>query len=213
MEVCASQDGGNGPLRRKTRKGAGTPGGEASRRGTKGKAVDVSASIFELIDLRSFSNLWYWIALAVVWSSASHWVLGVPYDMVLRARRHRGGIEEDLVDLVRINVNRLLYVADVSGLILVGVASFLLTSLALIGFLYEMEFAQALFLLALPMSFVALLSIRTARRLKAENPEVDTLYKRLHRHRMAVQGIGVIAILVTSLWGMYQNATIGVLGG
>ncbi len=43
--------------------------------------------IFDLIDMRSFSNLWYWIALAVTWSSTSHWVLGVPFDMVLRARR------------------------------------------------------------------------------------------------------------------------------
>ncbi|MEM9756043.1 MAG: component of SufBCD complex, partial [Pseudomonadota bacterium] len=32
----------------------------------------------DVIDLRSFSNLWYWIVLAVFWSSASHWGLGVP---------------------------------------------------------------------------------------------------------------------------------------
>ena len=167
----------------------------------------------EVIDLRSFSNLWFWIALAVMWSTASHWVLGVPYDMVGRAARMGGESEADLEDMVRINVNRLLYIAAEAGLWITAIGTFILAALCVAGFWFGVEFAQALFLLALPMSFVAMLSIRTARRLKAENPEVDTLYKRLHRHRMAVQGIGVIAILVTSLWGMYQNATIGVLGG
>ncbi len=55
--------------------------------------------------MRSFSNLWYWIALAVTWSTASHWVLGVPFDMVLRARRHGGDAERDLEDMVRVNVS------------------------------------------------------------------------------------------------------------
>jgi hypothetical protein len=48
------------------------------------------SNVFEVIDMRSFSSLWYWIALAVMWSSASHYVLGVPFDLVQRARR-RGG--------------------------------------------------------------------------------------------------------------------------
>nr|MDJ0826631.1 component of SufBCD complex [Rhodobacter sp.] len=63
-------------------------------------------TVFELIDMRSFSNLWYWIALAVLWSTSSHWILGVPFDLVQRASRYGGEAEVDLTDLVRINVNR-----------------------------------------------------------------------------------------------------------
>ena len=59
--------------------------------------------LFELIDMRSFSNLWYWIMLAVMWSSASHWVLGVPFDVISRARRQGGALQDDLETLVRIN--------------------------------------------------------------------------------------------------------------
>ena len=105
-------------------------------------------TLFELIDMRSFSNLWYWIVLAVVWSTASHWVLGVPYDMVLRAKRQGGQAEADLEDIVRINVNRLLYIGQVSGLWLAGFACFFLTMLVLLGFVYGVEFAQAVLLLA-----------------------------------------------------------------
>ena len=65
--------------------------------------MDWTRLIFDLIDLRSFSNLWYWIALAVAWSSASHWVLGIPYDMVLRARRMGGQAEQDLTDITRVD--------------------------------------------------------------------------------------------------------------
>ena len=66
-------------------------------------------TVFEVIDMRSFSNLWYWIALAVLWSSVSQWVLGVPFDMILRARREKEGeAMDDLQDLVRINVNRII---------------------------------------------------------------------------------------------------------
>lgn len=170
-------------------------------------------TVFELIDMRSFSNLWFWIALAVVWSSASHWVLGVPFDMVQRARRHGDRAMANLEDIVRINVDRTLYIARVSGLWLLGFGFFVLTSLAILGFYYEVEFAQALFLLSFPMSLVALLSLSTARLLVEQNLHGEALCKRLQRHRLWTQVIGMISVFVTSMWGMYQNVTFGVLGG
>jgi hypothetical protein len=174
--------------------------------------LDWYNTLFELIDMRSFSNLWFWIVLAVLWSTTSHWVLGVPYDMVQRARRQGEQAQVDLEDIVRINVNRLLYIANVSGLWLAGFACFALTMLALLGFVYGMEFAQALFLLALPLSIVGLLSLSTARLIHAEGTSDERLFKRLNRHRLYTQIVGMISIFVTALWGMYQNMTIGVLG-
>ncbi|WP_227268046.1 component of SufBCD complex [Roseobacter weihaiensis] len=175
--------------------------------------MDLYNSIFELIDMRSFSNLWFWIALAVMWSTASHWVLGVPYDMVLRARRNGGQAQQDLEDLVRINTNRLLFIARVSGLWILGLACFVLTGLAVLGFFYSLEIAQALFLLGFPMSIVGALSLSTARLIEQEEAGGELLRKRLARHRLYVQITGVISIFLTALWGMYQNLSIGALGG
>ena len=174
--------------------------------------LDWYATVFELIDMRSFSNLWFWIALAVLWSSASHWVLGVPYDLVLRARRNGGQAERDLEDIARVNVNRLLYIGRVSGPWLVGIIFFLLSMLATTGFVYRVEFAQALFLLAAPMSAVAVLSAATARRIEREQAHGPLLRKRLARCRLYTQMIGMLSIFVTALWGMYQNLSLGVLG-
>ena len=179
----------------------------------RGARLDWYQTIFELIDMRSFSNLWFWIVLAVVWSSASHWVLGVPYDMVLRARRQGGQAEIDLEDMVRINSNRLLYIAGVSGLWLAGFACFFLTMLVLMGFVYAFEFAPAVFLLAFPLSMVGALSLSTAQLIQSENATGEQLIRRLNRHRLYTQIIGMISIFVTALWGMYQNMTLGPLGG
>jgi hypothetical protein len=162
--------------------------------------------------MRSFSNLWYWIALAVVWSSASRWVLGVPYDMVLRAKRHGGQAQTDLEDMIRINVNRMLFISQVSGLWLLGLAMFSLTSLAILGFWYWMEIAQAVFLLVFPMSIVGLLSLATARLVQETAPAGAELRSKLSRHRFWIQLIGMVSILATAMFGMSQNMSIGALG-
>ena len=175
--------------------------------------MDWYSAVFELIDMRSFSNLWYWIALAVVWSTTSHWVIGVPFDMLQRAARHGGQAEADLEAMVRINCNRVLYIAGVSGLWLVGIASGFLTALALLGFLYGVEFAQAIFLLAAPMTLVGLLSVNAAHVIHDGALSGAALRKRMTRHRVHTQIIGMISIFITALWGMYQNMSIGVLGG
>lgn len=175
--------------------------------------LDWYQTLFELIDMRSFSNLWFWIVLAVLWSTVSHWVLGVPYDMVLRARRNGEDAQADLEDIVRININRLLYIAEVSGLWLLGFSCFGLTMLGLLAFIYSSEFAQAVFLLAFPLSIVGALSLSTARLIQSEGSTGEQLHKRLMRHRLYTQIIGMVAIFVTALWGMYQNMTLGPLGG
>lgn len=182
--------------------------------------MDIYDSVFELIDMRSFSNLWYWIVLAVMWSSASHWVLGVPYDVVQRARNQinrgdtgqAGNAVQDLEDLVRLNINRLTYISNLSGLWLMAFLFFLLSSLFTLGFIYQLEFSQALFLLLFPLSIVILLSVRKALEIHKTMPTGPELINHLTSLRLHTQLIGMFSILVTSMWGMYQNISAMVLG-
>ncbi|NIZ11640.1 component of SufBCD complex [Pseudooceanicola sp. HF7] len=168
-------------------------------------------SITELLDLRSFSNLWFWIFLAVLWVGVSHWVMGVSYSLVLRARSDGGRAEEDLFTLLRLRVEGLTRMAERTGVFSVATISFLLTALAMLGFLYKLEFAQALFLILLPLLLVLVLTVRTARRIAADESR-ETIYLRLRRLKAAVQSIGMLAVLLTTTWGMYVNASLGVLG-
>ncbi len=175
--------------------------------------MDWYSTVFELIDMRSFSNLWYWIALAVVWSSASHWVLGVPYDLVLSAARHGGQRQIDLEDLVRINCNRILHIGEVSGMWIIAMSCALLSGLAVTGFYYWIEFAQAVFLILFPLGIVGVLSMVAARSITLRALTGEALRKRLRLQRLFTQVIGLVSIFVTAMWGMWQNMSLGVLGG
>ena len=169
-------------------------------------------TVFEVIDMRSFSNLWYWIGLAVLWSSVSHWVMGVPFDMILRARRLKDGPHmDDLEDLARVSVNRILFISDVAGIWIALFGSAFLTALTIVAFGYGIEFAQALLFLVLPLSILALLSVRTAHLIRKGQDKGDLLIKRLLRHRLTTLLIGVVSIFVTAMYGMYTNLYVGPL--
>jgi len=176
--------------------------------------VDWYESVFEVIDLRSFSNLWYWIGLAVLWSSVSHWVLGVPHDAILRARR---GTPEtamrDLNDLARVNVNRILYIVDVSGAWLAMFGSAVITGIGITAFYYDVEFAQAVFFMVVPMTVLGALSVFTARRIRQRELMGEALIGMLMKHRFVTQLIGVVSIFVTAAYGMWVNLYTGPFGG
>ncbi len=169
-------------------------------------------SVFTLIDLRSFSNLWFWIVLAVMWSSVSHYIVGVPFDMVVRARRHGGEAMRDLEMLVGIQTRRRLHVMHASGVWMTVLWAGILSGVAVLGFGYGIEFAQALSFLGFPAALVFALGFRLALRLEREEPKGEGLARILTWHRLMVQAIGMAAILITALWGMWHNISLSVLG-
>lgn len=174
--------------------------------------MSLTQLLLDLIDLRSFSNLWYWIALAVTWSTASHWIIGVPFDAVLRARRQGGQALFDLEDMARININRMLYISGEAGIYLLALVCCALTMLLMLGFFYQVEFCQAVFLLMFPLTIVAMLGLRTAQAIRDNDDHGEALCRRMGRHRVVVQIIGMLSIVVTAMWGMLQNFNVSPLG-
>ena len=153
--------------------------------------------------------MWYWIALALVWSQAAHYGLGVPYDLVQRARRLGGQAEVDLEDMVRVNCTRALNIGSISGLWITAIVFFALTGLALLGFVYRIEFAQAVFLILCPLALVGAMSLSMARLIVDRQLTGQDLHRRLTRHRYYIQLVGIVSIFITATWGMYQNLTLG----
>jgi hypothetical protein len=167
--------------------------------------LDVAEAILDVVDLRSFSSIWYWIVLAVVWSTASHWVLGVPFDIILRARRQGAQAMADLEDIVRVNVSRMLYISRESGPWILGFLAFFFTFLLLLAVWYRIEMAQAIALLAVPLTLIGFLTLSTAHRIETAQPQGDDLIRVLVRHRLWTQVIGMISVFVTATYGMYHN--------
>lgn len=156
-----------------------------------------------LIDFRTFSNIWYWLAVMVTWAVATHWVIGVPFDMVVRARRQGGQAAQDLDILVAINLRRLLTLSGTPAVILVGIGAFVVTAAAMLGFVYGLELAQGLFCLAFPLVFVAFLTWRSCQRLALDQQTGPALIRALVRLRFWIQLIAITALFCTALLGIY----------
>lgn len=162
-------------------------------------------AIFQLIDLHTFSNVWFWLAVAVTWSTVSHWIIGVPFDMIFRARRQGGQAVTDLEMLVDINVRRLQTITDLAGIWITGFVCFALSSLATMGFYYGFELAQGFFCLCFPLTFVGMLNMRQSKRYAVNPPRGEALARDLLKLRFWIQVVAVVSIFFTAMYGMYHN--------
>lgn len=165
-------------------------------------------AIFQVISLHTFSNVWYWLAVAVSWSTTSQWVLGVPFDLIIRARRKGGDASDDLETMVGINVRRITSIVDAAGLWIMGFLAFVLSALGMAGFYYGFELAQGVFCLALPLSIAGGLTVRLCRAFAVDQPEGAELVRRLLRFRFWIQVLAMVSIFVTAMYGMYHNLSL-----
>jgi len=65
------------------------------------------------------------------------------------------------------------------------------------------------FLIAFPLAIVGGLSVSVARVILDTEIKGADLRRKITRHRVLVQVIGIISIFVTAMWGMYQNMVLG----
>lgn len=174
--------------------------------------VSVLQNILNLIDLRSFSSVWFWIVVALFWSAVTQTLLGTSYDLIIRARRSGGQALDDLQTLVDIHIRRATTLMSRVGHWIVAFTMGGLTLLAMLAFRYNVELAQALFLLLLPLTIIRAMNLRMAYRLQRENLRGDRLIRALLRHRLSIQALGVVTIFVTAVWGMLRVMNASVLG-
>ena len=170
-------------------------------------------NILRLIDMRSFSSVWFWIVLALFWSSRSQTVLGAPFDLIARARRGKDPQHiDDLNILVEIHTRRKVTLMRRAGHWIVAFVAAALTAIGVLAFVYRIEFAQAIVLILLPMTLVELLALRLAFRIERERMVGARLCRALLTHRFWVQALGVLAIFLTAIWGMMLVMSRSVLG-
>lgn len=201
----------------------------------RGQRMGGMQGLLDVLDTRSFSSMWYWLILASLWTWLGRGALGIPAEVVAAVRRRartaanaRAGADEEsaaappaahgpapasllLLDWLSLTTPRW-QVPPRDGAILLGVACFVLTLLAGLGFLYGMETAQALALLMGPLLVLAVLRVRLAARLAGDlaaaeagrlSPDAaaETAATRIARHMRHAMALSVIAVAGTALWG------------
>lgn len=162
------------------------------------------ATFLEVIDLRSFSSIWYWIVVAVAWSQMSYRPLSVPFDRVQRARRYGGQDLADVEALVAIQVRRTAQIVREAGHWAAGFMAFLHTSMIMLGVWYQIELVLAIELILLPATLVGVMSMFTANRIFQEEATGERLIHLLLRQRFWTQVIGMISIFVTAAVAMFS---------
>lgn len=163
----------------------------------------MSQSVFDLIELRAFASLWYWLLLGLVWTRVIHAPLGVPFDLLRRAERNDAQAARDVDMLAELELRHRQELADAAGPWGVAAWAFALSLLAILGIGYGIELAQALLLLAAPLAGVQALSARARTRIRAEALSGAPLRAALRRLRTLVQGLGMASVFFSALWGMY----------
>lgn len=168
-------------------------------------------NILSLIDMRSFSSVWFWIVVALFWSAVTHNVLGVSYDMIVQARKKGGQPLADVRTLVEIHVRRMLAMMRNIGHWIFGFVAAVMSLIFVLAFVYGLELAQAVFLLLMPLTITRVMALRLAFRVEREGLADDRLLRVLLRHRLWMQLLGVVIIFLTAVWGMLRVMTASVL--
>jgi hypothetical protein len=165
--------------------------------------VDWTETIARVIDFHTFASIWYWFAVIISWAVASHWPIGVPFDLLFRARKCAPQDIADLEAIVDVNVRRFTGLTDMAGPWLLGLVTFVLSVLCMTGFYYGFELAQGLFVLGAPLTLIIWLNIQVAYGLRENPARGRDLVDRLFKMRLWSQVIGMIAIFTTAVYGLY----------
>lgn len=150
--------------------------------------------VFQTLAAASFQSLWYWILHVVIWTLACYRTLGVPQDMLLRARR-RPEIADRVDQLAHLTVERVTGIHDSVGPWIAAGIGFVLAALASLGFLARLETAQAGLALVLPLAIISYSKLRLALAIKRQGMVGPALVLALARRRVWHQLIAVVAML------------------
>ncbi|WP_134679759.1 hypothetical protein [Paracoccus ravus] len=173
----------------------------------------MTEGILALLDSRSFGSIWFWLVLALVWSLAGRRIAGVPFDIAQKARHLPKDGPDDpaailLLDWLSLTLPRWV-IGRPEALLLLFAATFVLSALVILGFVYGLEMAQALALLILPFAALLPLEIRLAHRLSllveaavrgdlSLNGAAGQASRLMSRHRALITGLSILVVAVTA---------------
>ena len=174
-------------------------------------------SLVGFLDSRSFGTVWYWLMVIGLWSFTGRAIIGVPVEVLGRARTALADGKADapvvlhLLDWLSLVLPRW-QLGGREGAVLLAVTGFGLTSLAIMGIGYGLELALAAFLLLLPLAILFWMRVLLARRLmpllaaaeQGTRPVPEAAAEAVRRmviHRRLVTLLSMLAVAITAIWG------------
>lgn len=159
------------------------------------------------MNLDSFWTLWFWITHVIAWSMASHFTMGVPYDMVIEANREKvedGPYARATEALIQAQVFRFAALGRKYGVLLTGFSAFLLATLITLGTLGDLEFARALLTFLVPLTLVYVTTVQAAIKAQSAGTRDADLRAVIKRQRIINQLIGLLGVSLAVVAAMYE---------
>lgn len=150
--------------------------------------------MFTIFGTASFQNIWYWAFSVLAWTVATQRTLGVPYDMLLRAKHDPDEVPR-VEWLAHHAAERVNAVYGRAGTAIAAAVGFLLAGLFVFGFFSRYEIARAAFVLALPLAMIGYSTLRLALSVEKHDLRGNGLVTVLARRRFWHQVVAVLAIL------------------
>jgi len=165
----------------------------------------------EFMSPDSFWTLWFWIAHVVAWSMASHFAMGVPFDMIVEANREKsedGPWVRATEALILAQAFRFTSMARRFGVAAAAAIAFLLSMLLTLGIHTDIEFARAVATILAPLSLIYVLTIRTAFRIESSGARGAALRRMVRGLRLQNQLVGLLAItcaVAVAIWEVMRD--------
>lgn len=162
------------------------------------------SSIFSLMDFSAFPSVWYWVLVGLTWTRLIHAPIGIPRDLVRRAQHGSDTARRDVEALADVVTGRSATATRYDSMLAVALWAFALTAIALLAVVYGFRTAEALLLLAAPLALVHWLGTGAKARIRDGALVGNDLLVELARLGWRVQIVGLLAVFISSLWGMYR---------
>jgi hypothetical protein len=153
--------------------------------------------VYQAYGIASLDSFWYWVLCILTWGFVCNRTLGVPHDMVRRARR-APEVAEKVDMLALITSERIGGIYDRAGVLIGAGTGFALAALGIAGFKLGLELAKAMFLLAFPLTIVAYSTLRLALSVRQYPPTGARLWRSLGLRRFWHTLIALVALMFTA---------------
>lgn len=158
-------------------------------------------AFLESLEYLTFTSAWYWVFIALAWSSRAHWTISIPFDAIVRAERRGAQWEEDLDNLAQIMSRRVNHFARGGGVWGVAIVTFALAALITGSIVTQSQFVRGLTAVAVPMAIAAFGDIRLALRIHDTGLRGYHLRRALVWRRFLNQATGLFSLLLAASMG------------
>ncbi|MCY4288861.1 MAG: hypothetical protein OXC63_09740 [Aestuariivita sp.] len=147
-------------------------------------------------DGKSFASIWFWLTLGVTWFVVIRHPFSISNELIFQARHFGASARMSVEVLAEMRAKKLL----TCNLWKVASFGFSGSIVFVFGWVYQIEFAQALFLWIVPVMCVGCVSLYTAYEVQSRAQKGEALLDALERHRLIVNFIGISTLGFIVYW-------------